>query len=113
MQVWGLVHVGWWCWCAERWVAGHCLATRSATHANLSAAHTSTVCILLPHLQVALDNLRWGADYLMACHKQPDTYIAQIGEPGAGEPDGPPQAGSGKHPCICVLCWGSPVLALP
>ena len=36
-------------------------------------------------LQAALDNLRWGADYLMACHTQPDAYVAQIGEPGAGE----------------------------
>ncbi len=38
-----------------------------------------------PPLQAALDNLRWGADYLMACHTQPDAYVAQISEPGAGE----------------------------
>ncbi|KAL4420827.1 hypothetical protein ABPG75_010483 [Micractinium tetrahymenae] len=33
--------------------------------------------------QAALENLRWGADYLMACHPSDNTYIAQIGEPGA------------------------------
>ncbi len=32
-------------------------------------------------VQDALDNLRWGADYLMACHPTPSTYIAQIGDP--------------------------------
>lgn len=35
-------------------------------------------------LQAALDNLRWGADYLMACHVGDNQYIAQIGELGAG-----------------------------
>lgn len=32
-------------------------------------------------MQDALDNLRWGADYLMACSPTPGTYIAQIGDP--------------------------------
>ncbi|KAL4451254.1 hypothetical protein ABPG77_009326 [Micractinium sp. CCAP 211/92] len=33
--------------------------------------------------QAALENLRWGAQYLMDCHPSDGTYIAQIGEPGA------------------------------
>lgn len=33
--------------------------------------------------QAALENLRWGAEYLMACHPADGTYIAQIGDPGA------------------------------
>ena len=36
-------------------------------------------------LQAALDNLRWGADYLMACHTGDDQYVAQIGDPGPGQ----------------------------
>ncbi|PSC71377.1 Endoglucanase A [Micractinium conductrix] len=33
--------------------------------------------------EAALDNLRWGAAFLMACHPSDNVYIAQIGEPGA------------------------------
>jgi hypothetical protein len=35
-------------------------------------------------VQAALDNLRWGADYLQACHISDEQYIAQIGDPGVG-----------------------------
>ena len=45
------------------------------------------------------DTLRWGADYLMACHTSPDTYVGQIGDPG---PDhaywGPPELYTGPRP---------------
>eukprot|EP00884_Botryococcus_braunii_P022001 jgi/Botrbrau1/8485/Bobra.0237s0100.1 len=30
--------------------------------------------------QAALRNLRWGADYLMACHLGPSTFVAQVGD---------------------------------
>jgi len=45
------------------------------------------------------DTLRWGADYLMACHVGPSTFIGQIGDPG---PDhgywGPPEMYTGPRP---------------
>lgn len=28
--------------------------------------------------QYALGTLRWGADYLMACHLSPTTFVAQV-----------------------------------
>ncbi len=45
------------------------------------------------------ETLRWGADYLMACHVSPDAYVGQIGDPG---PDhaywGPPELYTGPRP---------------
>ena len=48
------------------------------------AAHFCTHPATLP-FQAALDNLRWGGDYLMGCHTSAEQYIAQIGDPGTGQ----------------------------
>lgn len=60
------------------------LASREVERCS-SGAHTSRplgppcASLLPPPLQAAIDNLEWGANYLMACHPQNNTYIAMIG----------------------------------
>ena len=34
------------------------------------------------HMAAALDNLKWVADYLMACHISDFEYVGQIGSSG-------------------------------
>ncbi|KAL4443449.1 hypothetical protein ABPG75_011186 [Micractinium tetrahymenae] len=49
----------------------------------------------------ALDNLRWGADYLMACNPTPSSYIAQIGDPSTDHSYwGRPEDQTGARPAF-------------
>lgn len=56
-------------------------------------------------LDYALDALRWGADFLVAAHKTPNSFVGQIGGVNADHSYwGRPEQQTGERPC---LVWDS------